>query len=69
MVYKKVGFDDTKDQKDLINIYKRIDILTTACHLGHRSCVGKCFQYFQNWMFEPNPDVQNPYVLKNLNLI
>lgn len=58
-IYREVGFDDSKES-DMLTVYKRIDILTAACHLGYSDCVENSFRVFQNWMMEPNPDLINP---------
>ncbi|XP_058467773.1 aminopeptidase N [Malaya genurostris] len=66
-IYAKVGFDDSKDSS-LLTIYKRVDVLTSACHLGYRECVSKCVQKFYEWMHEVHPDINNPISpnLKNI---
>ncbi|XP_058813856.1 aminopeptidase N [Topomyia yanbarensis] len=66
-IYAKVGFDDPKDSP-LLTIYKRVDVLTAACHLGYRECVSKCVQKFYEWMHEIHPDINNPISpnLKNI---
>lgn len=66
-IYAKVGFEDPKDSP-LLTVYKRVDVLTAACHLGYRDCVSKCVQKFYEWMHEPHPDINNPVSpnLKNI---
>ncbi|KAL1390301.1 hypothetical protein pipiens_012445 [Culex pipiens pipiens] len=66
-IYAKVGFEDHKDSP-LLTVYKRVDVLTAACHLGYKECVNKCVQKFYEWMHEPNPDINNPVSpnLKNI---
>ncbi|XP_065076994.1 aminopeptidase N-like [Ochlerotatus camptorhynchus] len=66
-IYEKVGFEDPKDSQ-LLTIYKRVDVLTAACHLGYKDCVSKCVQKFYEWMHQPNPDINNPVSpnLKNI---
>ncbi|XP_062535538.1 aminopeptidase N [Armigeres subalbatus] len=66
-IYAKVGFEDPKDSP-LLTIYKRVDVLTAACHLGYRDCISKCVQKFYEWMHEPHPDINNPVSpnLKNI---
>lgn len=59
-IYAKVGFEDHKDSP-LLTVYKRVDVLTAACHLGYKECVNKCVQKFYEWMHEPNPDINNPW--------
>lgn len=68
MVYRQVGFDDS-DDTNMLTTYKRIDILTTACHLGYSDCVQKCNQLFHNWMVDPNPDINNPISPNLRNLV
>lgn len=66
-IYEKVGFEDSKDSP-LLTVYKRVDVLTAACHLGYKACVSKCVQKFYEWMHQPNPDINNPVSpnLKNI---
>lgn len=58
--YDEVGFDEKGDDSNLLNIYKRVDILTSACHLGYKNCIHTCNRQFRIWMDSPNPDTQNP---------
>ncbi|XP_055381285.1 puromycin-sensitive aminopeptidase-like protein isoform X2 [Condylostylus longicornis] len=61
MVYRKVSFNEIEDQDDMIAHFKRIEVLSTACHLGQDDCVSISRRNFQNWMFDPNPDRSNPH--------
>lgn len=58
-VYKEVGFNDPKDD-DMLTGYKRVDILTAACHLGYQDCVDNSRRNYHIWMMEANPDINNP---------
>lgn len=58
-VYKDVRFDDPPES-DMLRGYKRVDILTAACHLGYPDCVENSVRVFANWMSDPNPDRINP---------
>ncbi|KAJ6638248.1 Aminopeptidase N [Pseudolycoriella hygida] len=58
-VYKEVGFDDRLDG-DMLTGYKRVDILTAACHLGYQDCVDNSRRIFHLWMMEGNPEMNNP---------
>lgn len=40
--------------------YKRTDILSIACHYGYKDCIDNSKIQFTNWMFESNPDRNNP---------
>ncbi|XP_055587207.1 aminopeptidase N [Uranotaenia lowii] len=66
-IFAKVGFEDPKNSP-LLTVYKRVDVLTAACHLGYKECVSRCVQKFYEWMHEPNPDINNPISpnLKNI---
>lgn len=58
-VYKEVGFDDPRNS-DMLTGYKRVDILTAACHLGYQDCVDNSRRSYHIWMMEANPDINNP---------
>ncbi|KAG4068421.1 hypothetical protein HA402_007941 [Bradysia odoriphaga] len=58
-VYKEVGFDDPRDD-DMLTGYKRVDILTAACHVGYQDCVDSSRRNYHIWMMEANPDINNP---------
>lgn len=45
---------------EIIDSYKRNDLLTVACHLGHVDCIQRSTHLFQMWMMEANPDIINP---------
>ncbi|XP_055679682.1 aminopeptidase N-like isoform X1 [Lutzomyia longipalpis] len=57
-VYNEVGFEDVKNSS-MLTVYKRVDILTLACHLGYSDCVDRSVEKFNMWIHEPNPDVHN----------
>lgn len=59
-MYKDVRFLDPPEP-DMLRGYKRVDILTAACHLGYQDCVENSVRNFGTWMLEPNPDNINPY--------
>lgn len=58
-LYNEVGFNDTADS-DMLLGYKRMDILSIACHYGLKDCIDRSKTEFMNWMFLANPDQQNP---------
>ncbi|GAB0097812.1 Aminopeptidase [Sergentomyia squamirostris] len=57
-VYNEVGFEDVKNSS-MLTVYKRVEILTFACHLGYSDCVDQSMLKFNMWIHEPNPDMQN----------
>ncbi|XP_053945161.1 aminopeptidase N [Anastrepha ludens] len=63
-VYKEVFLenfsDDTDEGGDMMKLFKRLEILSIACHLGHRHCILESVRQFHNWMEVPNPDTNNP---------
>ncbi|XP_055847662.1 aminopeptidase N [Episyrphus balteatus] len=59
-VYDQVGFTDEADETDMLMLWKRNEILNMACHLGHQKCITDCSRHFQNWIQDPNPDLNNP---------
>lgn len=58
-VYAEIGFAEPHDS-EIIDSYKRNDLLTVACHLGHVDCIQQSTRLFQMWMMEANPDLINP---------
>ncbi|CAD6993578.1 unnamed protein product [Ceratitis capitata] len=44
----------------MLKLFKRVEILNMACHLGHRHCVLESARHFHNWIEVPNPDNNNP---------
>lgn len=66
-IYKIVGFEEPIDS-DIVESFKRIEILTVSCHLGHIDCIMRCQQLYKRWMLETsNPDANNPF--ENLSII
>ncbi|XP_036213132.2 aminopeptidase N [Bactrocera oleae] len=63
-VYKDVSpnnfTDDADKGEDMLKLFKRVEILNMACHLGHRDCILESARHFQNWIEVPNPDTNNP---------
>ncbi|XP_067616976.1 aminopeptidase N [Eurosta solidaginis] len=63
-VYKDVSpnnfTDDTDSDEDMLKLFKRVEILNMACHLGHRHCILESSRHFHNWIEVPNPDNNNP---------
>ncbi|XP_075149907.1 suppressor of ER stress-induced death [Haematobia irritans] len=59
-LYTKLGFVPSKDENNMLEHFLRSEILNIACHLGHRECIDQSLLKFQNWMQDPNPDVNNP---------
>lgn len=58
-MYNKTRFsDDPKD--DQLVIYKRFNLLSCACELGHSDCVQNALVQFQNWKSTPQPEKNNP---------
>lgn len=62
-IYREVGFEDHRDSP-LLTVYKRISVLKAVCHLGNKDCVNHCLRKYYEWMHQPNPDINNPCVLK-----
>lgn len=58
-IYNEVGLEDVKNNP-MLTVYKRVDILTAACHLGQKECVNECISKFHTWMHEVNPEFNNP---------
>lgn len=58
-IYNEVGLEDVKNNP-MLTVYKRVDILTAACHLGQKQCVNECISKFHTWMHEVNPEFNNP---------
>lgn len=63
-VYKDVSpnnfTDDADEGEDMLKLFKRVEILNMACHLGHRDCILESERHFHNWIEVPNPDNNNP---------
>ncbi|XP_023293113.2 aminopeptidase N [Lucilia cuprina] len=59
-VYNELGFRDSKDENNMLEHFKRVEILNMACHLGHQGCISDSVRHFQNWVQVPNPDANNP---------
>lgn len=63
-VYKEVSpnnfTDDADEGEDMLKLFKRVEILNMACHLGHRDCILESARHFHNWIEVPNPDTNNP---------
>ncbi|XP_073818645.1 suppressor of ER stress-induced death [Musca autumnalis] len=59
-LYNQLGFSESKNENNMLEHFKRAEILNMACHLGHRQCIAESVRHFQNWMQVPNPDVNNP---------
>uniref|UniRef100_A0A336KRZ8 Aminopeptidase N n=2 Tax=Culicoides sonorensis TaxID=179676 RepID=A0A336KRZ8_CULSO len=66
-IYNDVGFEDPKNSS-MLTVYKRVEILTAACHLGLSECISNCIRQYYMWMHEANPDLNNPISpnLKNI---
>lgn len=58
-MYKITGFADNPRDDQLI-IYKRSNLLSCACELGHTGCVRNAVAQFQNWKSNPQPEKNNP---------
>ncbi|KAF6203836.1 hypothetical protein GE061_002171 [Apolygus lucorum] len=58
-LYQETGFIDRHTDEQLL-IYKRVEVLRTACDLGHEDCVKNAVLQFQHWRSSPNPDKNNP---------
>lgn len=59
-VYNELGFRDSPNENDMLDHFKRVEILNMACHLGHQGCISESVRHFQNWIQVPNPDANNP---------
>ncbi|KAM7359628.1 suppressor of ER stress-induced death isoform 1-T6 [Cochliomyia hominivorax] len=59
-VYNELGFRDSADKNNMLEHFKRVEILNMACHLGHQGCISDSVRHFQNWIQVPNPDTNNP---------
>jgi ERAP1-like C-terminal domain len=67
-IYNGLGFPSKKDD-DMLTIYKRVNVLTAACHLGYKHCVENSNRLFYMWMHDVSPDTNNPYVMTHLSYI
>lgn len=56
---KIAGFADNPKDDQLV-IYKRFNLLSCACELGHYDCVRNAVVQFQNWRSTPQPEKNNP---------
>lgn len=54
-----MGFDDPRNSS-MLTVFKRVDILSAACHLGLKDCIDNCVRQFHMWIHEANPDINNP---------
>ncbi|XP_022181225.1 aminopeptidase N-like isoform X1 [Myzus persicae] len=66
-MYKITGFADNPRDDQLV-IYKRSNLLSCACELGHTDCVRNAVAQFQNWKSNPQPEKNNP-ISPNLKAI
>ncbi|VVC38461.1 Hypothetical protein CINCED_3A009639 [Cinara cedri] len=66
-MYKITGFADNSKDEQLV-IYKRFNLLSCACELGHSDCVRNAVVQFQNWRSNPQPEKNNP-ISPNLKAI
>ncbi|XP_050422404.1 aminopeptidase N isoform X2 [Adelges cooleyi] len=66
-MYKETGFADNLKDDQLV-IYKRFNMLSCACELGHLDCVRNAVAHFQNWRSTPQPEKNNP-ISPNLKAI
>lgn len=58
-MYKLIGFADNPKDEQMV-IYKRLNLLFTACTFGHSDCVRNAVVQFQNWRSNPQPEKNNP---------
>ncbi|XP_021941452.1 aminopeptidase N [Zootermopsis nevadensis] len=67
-LYKHTGFTDNPNDPQL-TVYKRVNILSWACSLGHEDCVRNSVLQFQNWRSSPDPDRSNPISANLKNVV
>ncbi|XP_064549574.1 aminopeptidase N [Drosophila montana] len=58
--YEVMFSESPRGREDIPLLLKRSEILSMACHLGHRRCISESTKQFQNWLEAPNPDAYNP---------
>jgi aminopeptidase N len=57
--YQLVGFHQ-KDDDPLLTKFHRINILSTACSVGHEGCIQNARALYAEWMNKTDPNVDNP---------
>jgi hypothetical protein len=57
--YESVGFEESEGDP-LLTKYHRINVLSTACSVGHTDCIGKAKEMYQDWMNRTEPNSDNP---------
>ena len=57
--YDGVGFDEAENDP-LLRKYHRINVLSTACSVGHKDCIRRTKELYADWMNRTRPNTDNP---------